>query len=140
PVRARQDSAGGSGDAVHQAAWPVICSRRDVLGAVAVSTGAARVQVAIPAAVSGSVAWIGRCGLGGLEYDGNSFAGISGQGGYLLSARDDWGDCVHVVASHYGRQAGRRRRRDIGRGGLAACWRELPSLLSACGAQRLAFP
>src|SRR6266481_8049809 len=72
---------------------------------MAVSAGAAGLQVALPAAFSWSVARFGRHGLGDSESDRNSFAGISGQGGQIPSTCRHRGDWVHVVAADYGRQA-----------------------------------
>jgi hypothetical protein len=61
--------------------------------------------------------------LGAPESCGHPVAPLSGQGGYLLSARDHWRDCVHAVAAHQGRHAASAGRRSYSgtAGNRSAC-------------------
>jgi hypothetical protein len=76
--------AGGSRDAVPQAAWPRIRCRGDLLGAVALPPRQACIQVALPAALPGLLARPRRLRLGDPEHYGHTVAAIPGQGVDLI--------------------------------------------------------
>ena len=85
----------------------------NIFGSVAVSARAACVQVAIPAAVSGRLARLGRRRLGDAEPYGHIVAAILRQGVYLHAARRLGRGGLHAVAPGQGRSAGSTGRRSF---------------------------